>query len=87
MNIKEDVVGFRPPEYFRYETRNGSLPVNDFGGEFFFEEQKDGLLVRYRGGFNPKYPGTGRLLRYFSRSRQRSVLLNLGEAYGADYSG
>ncbi len=31
MNIKEDIVGFRPLEYFRYETRNGSPPVDDFG--------------------------------------------------------
>ena len=85
MSITEDIVGFRPPEYFEYATRNGSLPVADFGGELFFEEQNGGLLVRYRGSFNPKYPGTGWLLRYFLRSRQKSVLVGLGEAYAAYY--
>ncbi len=56
-------------------------------GEFFFDEQDHGLLVKNRGGINPKYPGTGRLLRFFMRSRQRSVLLNLGGAYRAYYDG
>ena len=81
MSITEDVVGFRPPEYFEYATRNRSLPVDNFGGELHLEDGNDGLLVRYRGSFNPKYPGTGRLLRYIFRSRQRSVLRGLAEAY------
>ena len=83
--IQEDIVGFRPPEYFHYETRDGSLPVNDFGGEFFLEERNDKLFVKYRDGFNAKYPFTGRLIRFLMRMRQRSVLLNLGEAYQARY--
>lgn len=32
MNIIEHMVGFQPPEYFSYTSRNGSLPVLDFGG-------------------------------------------------------
>lgn len=35
MKNKEGIVGFKPPEYFRYATHNGSMPVNDFGGELF----------------------------------------------------
>lgn len=85
MNIKEDIVGFRPPEYFGYNTHNGSLPVNDFGGELFFEKQKDGLLVRYKGSFNPKYFGTGWLFKYFLRSTQKSAFQLLGKAYTAYY--
>lgn len=40
MTITEDIVAFQPPEYFRYETRNGSMPVNDFGGELRFVAQQ-----------------------------------------------
>lgn len=87
MNIIEDIVGFHPPEYFSYVTHNGSMPVNDFGGELFFEEQKDGLLVRYKGSFNPKYFGTGWIFKYFLRSAQKSVFQKLGKAYKAYYDG
>lgn len=85
LNIKEDIVGIRSPEYFSYATRNGSLPVNDFGGELFLEEHKDGLLARYKGSFNPKYFGTGWLFRYIFRSAQKSAFQNLGKAYHAYY--
>lgn len=83
MTITEDIVGFRAPEYFAYATRNGSLPVDDFGGEMTLIQQPDGLLVKYRGDFTPKIPGTGPILAAFLRSRQRSVLRALGKAYDA----
>ncbi len=85
LNIKEDIVGFHSPEYFSYATHNGSLPVDDFGGELFLEEQKDGLCARYKGSFNPKYFGTGWLFRYIFRAAQKSAFQNLGKAYQAYY--
>lgn len=85
MKIKEEIVGFRPPEYFSYATYNGSLPVNDFGGELYFEEQKDGLYAKYKGSFNPKYWGTGWLFKYLFRSAQKSAFRSLGKAYEANY--
>ena len=85
MTIKEDIVGFRSPEYFSYATHNGGLPVNDFVGEMFFEEKKDGLLAKYKGRFNPKYFGTGWLFKIFLRSAQRSACRDLGKAYRAYY--
>lgn len=81
LKITEDITGFRPPEYFQYATRNGSLPVNDFGGELFLEERADGMVARYQGGFNPKYPGTGGLFKLFFRSSMKSSLRRIGKAY------
>lgn len=85
MTIIEDIVEFRPPEYFRYATRNGSLPVNDFGGELILEDHDDGLLAKYQGGFNPKYSATGWLFKYIFRRAQKSAFKGLGEAYTARY--
>ncbi|GAA0411150.1 hypothetical protein GCM10009133_19500 [Cocleimonas flava] len=85
LNITEDIVGFRPPEYFSYATRNGSMPVNDFGGELFLEVYKGGLLSKYKGGFNPKYFGTGWLMKYVFRRAQKSAFIGLGKAYKAYY--
>lgn len=81
MVITEDIVEARAPELFRYEARDGSMPVLDFGGELRLEQQPDGVLARYRGGFNPKYPGTGRPLRFVLRLAQRTALRRLGRAY------
>lgn len=85
MNITEDIVGFRSPEYFSYATHNGALPVNDFAGEMFFEQQGGGLLAKYKGGFNPKYFGTGWLFKIFLRSAQMSAFRKLGKAYKTYY--
>ena len=85
LSITEDVIGFRAPEYFGYATRDGSLPVNDFGGELFLEQRADGLLARHQGGFNPKYVGTGRVLRLLLARAQRSAFRGLGKAYAARF--
>lgn len=85
MSIKEDIVGFESPKYFSYATYNGSLPVNDFGGELFFEEKDGGVLIKYKGGFNPKYFGTGWIFKYFFSSAQKGVFKKLGQAYNALY--
>ncbi len=85
MNIKEDIVGFRSPEYFSYATHNGSLPVDNFVGEMHFEEQQGGLRAQYKGRFNPKYFGTGWIFKIFLRSAQKSACQNLAKAYEAYY--
>ncbi len=87
MTIIEDIVGFKPPAYFSYASRNGSMPVNDFRGEFVLEQRSDGVLARYKGGFNPKEPGTGEQFRHVFCSAQESALLGLGQAYEARYGG
>ena len=81
MKIKEDITGFKSPEYFTYATRNGSMPVNDFGGELVLEERKGGVLAKYEGGFNPKYFGTGRILRIIFRRAQIGAFKSLEKAY------
>ena len=81
MEIKEDIVGFRSPSYFSYTSRNGSLPVNDFGGELFLEEKDGGVFARYKGSFNPRFFGTGWLFKFVFQSAQKSAFRNLGKAY------
>ena len=85
LKVTEDILAFEPPGYFRYSARDGSFPVDDFGGELFLDERADGLVARYRGGFNPKYPGTGRLFRFLFRSSMKMSLSKLGKAYAATY--
>lgn len=86
MVILEDITGFQPPVYFSYASRNGAMPVNEFGGELFLEARPDGLLARYGGGFNPRYFGTGWLFRRIFRAVQKSAFRGLGKAYEARYS-
>lgn len=85
LTITEDIVGFRAPECFSYASRNGSMPVNDFGGELRLDEREGGVLARYKGGFNPKYPGTGWILKRVLRAAQRSAFRGLGRAYADRY--
>ena len=85
MTIVEDIVGFKPYEYFSYATHDGSLPVNDFGGQMFLKSENGGVLLRYKGGFNPKYFGTGWFFKRFLSSGQKSVLEGLEKAYKAYY--
>lgn len=85
MTIVEDVVGFSAPEYFSYASRNGAMPVNDFGGELLIEERDGGVLAHYKGGFNSKYRGTGWIFKRVFRAAQRSAFRGLGRAYEARY--
>jgi hypothetical protein len=85
MEIIEDIVGFNSPRMFKYAARNGSMPVNDFVGELQIEEQIDGILVKYRGGFNKRYFGTGNLFRLLFRRGQRTAFDNLEKVYRAYY--
>ena len=76
MNFVEDIVGYEPPYYFAYTLKNSPLPINAYRGELFFEPNEDGMALRYKGTFSPKYFGTGWPLRRFLRSsivKMRSV--------------
>ena len=85
MTIVENVVGFEPPALFAYASRNGSLPVDDFAGEFRLDPHPDGLRARHRGGFSPKIAGTGWLFRLLLRAAQGAAFRGLGTAYEARY--
>lgn len=85
IKMKEDILGFRESEYFQYTAHDGSLPVDNFGGELFFEDFKDGLLIKYKGRFNSKYFGTGWLLRKLLSKGQKQAFKSLGKAYKEKY--
>jgi len=85
MIIIEDIVGFQPPGYFSYASRNGDMPVDEFLGELFLEQEQDGLRVRYKGSFNPKHFGMGWLFRIIFRRAQSAAFRGLGQAYEARY--
>ncbi len=85
MKIKEDIVGFKSPEYFSYASRNGSLPVNEFGGELRLEDHNGGTLAKYKGSYNSRYFGTGWFLKPLLRSGQQKAFVGLGKAYNEMY--
>ncbi|MDV7141486.1 hypothetical protein R3X27_02205 [Tropicimonas sp. TH_r6] len=86
MIIIEVIVGFRPPEYFSYASRNDAMPVNDLAGELFLEERPEGLLARYKSAFNAGYFGTGWFFRILFRRGQAAALQGLGQADAERYN-
>ena len=86
MTIIEDIVGFESPNLFQYSSRNGSMPVNDFGGMLVLVPKDDGVLAKYEGGFNTRYFGTGRLFRFLFRRGQKTAFANLEKAYNSYYA-
>lgn len=86
MRIEEDIVGFKPPEYFSYASRNGVMPVNDFLGKLFLEEKDGGVLVKYEGSFKPKESGTGSSFIDIFTAAQKSAFENLGKVYKTYYN-
>lgn len=85
INLKEDIVGFEAPRYFKYAVHEGGMPVNQYSGEFFYEAKNGGMLWRYKGNFEPKYFGTGWFFKWFLKSRMKSMLPVWEKAYKAYY--
>lgn len=72
INLTEDIVGFDVPNYFCYAIRDGGMPINKYKGEIFNESKDGGLLLRYKGSFEPKYFGTGWFFKLFLSRRIKS---------------
>ncbi len=85
INLVEDIVGFNAPNYFKYAVREGGMPVKNYEGEFFFKSKNNGLLLTYKGSFDPKLLGTNWLFKYIFRSRMKTMIPIWEKGYKAYY--
>jgi hypothetical protein len=59
---RDEIVELVPDRRFSY-THTSNLPVRDYRGDVDLEPAGDGTAIRWVSQFEPKVPGTGRLLR------------------------
>jgi len=59
---RETIAELVPDRRFVY-THVSSLPVRDYRGEIDLEPTGEGTAIRWVSSFEPKIPGTGRLIR------------------------
>ncbi|MDQ2983994.1 MAG: SRPBCC family protein [Actinomycetota bacterium] len=60
---EERITAFEPPHRFAYEF-TGNIPMRNYRSEVTLTPADDGgTEIRWYSTFNPKYPGTGRIIR------------------------
>jgi hypothetical protein len=59
---RDTIAELVPDRRFVY-THVSSLPVRDYRGEIDLEPSGEGTTIRWVSSFEPKIPGTGRLIR------------------------
>jgi uncharacterized protein YndB with AHSA1/START domain len=59
---RDEIVELVPDRRFAY-THTSSLPVRDYRGEVDLERTPEGTAIKWVSSFEPKYPGTGWILR------------------------
>jgi hypothetical protein len=59
---RDEIVELVPDRRLAY-AHTSSLPVRDYRGEIDLEPVPEGTAIRWVSSFEPKYPGTGRLMR------------------------
>lgn len=62
----EEILEARPPHYQRYTAVRG-IPVSHYCGEVHLNEVETGTELVWTGTFEPRIPGTGRLLAVLLR--------------------
>lgn len=72
--VREEILAFDPPRRMTYAVVGGPFPIRDHLGEVLFEPDGPGTRVTWRCRFEPRIPGTGRLVRAFiERSFHRAL--------------
>ncbi|MEI7858735.1 MAG: SRPBCC family protein [Acidimicrobiales bacterium] len=61
---REEVVAWDPPTHLAYRILTG-FPVRNYRSDITLEPQAGGTRIEWTGSFDPKWPGTGRLLSAF----------------------
>jgi len=59
---RDEIVELVPNRRFAY-AHTSNLPIRDYRGEVHLEPTPEGTAIRWVSEFEPKVPGTGRLLR------------------------
>jgi hypothetical protein len=62
----ERVVAWEPPHHLGYTILSG-FPVRHYRADVTLASENDGTLVQWSATFDPKIPGTGRLMRVVIR--------------------
>jgi hypothetical protein len=60
---REEVLVWDPPHHLAYRILSG-FPVRDYRADVTLEETGTGTRIEWSGSFEPKWPGTRRLLGY-----------------------
>jgi hypothetical protein len=60
---REEVVVWDPPHHLAYRILSG-FPVRDYRADVTLERTGTGTRIEWAGSFDPKWPGTGRLLGF-----------------------
>ena len=58
----DEIVELIPGRRFAY-AHTSNLPVRNYRGEISLEPTAEGTAIRWETTFDPKVPGTGRLMR------------------------
>ena len=58
---REEVVAWDPRHHLAYRILSG-FPVRDYRADVTIEQSGTGTRIEWAGSFDPKWPGTGRLL-------------------------
>lgn len=75
----EEVLEFEPPHRMTYRVLHGGIPIRDHFGEVDFESEGSGTRIRWQARFEPRFPGSGALIRFVVRRAFRRVLDGLVE--------
>jgi hypothetical protein len=59
---RDEIVELVPDRRFSY-THTSNLPVRNYRGDIDLEPVAEGTAIRWVSEFDPKWPGTGRLVR------------------------
>lgn len=63
---REEVVVFDPPHHLAYVLLNG-LPIKNYRADVRLTADAAGTRIEWHGEFDPKYPGTARLMQSLIR--------------------
>jgi uncharacterized protein YndB with AHSA1/START domain len=64
---REQVVASEPPSHHAYTTLSGN-PVHNYRADVTLAPDRDGTLIAWSATFEPRIPGTGRLLERVYRT-------------------
>jgi Polyketide cyclase / dehydrase and lipid transport len=59
---RDEIVELIPERRFSY-THTSSLPIRNYRADVDLEPVSEGTAIRWVSAFDPKFPGTGRLMR------------------------
>jgi hypothetical protein len=83
----EQVVAWEPPHHLGYTILSG-FPVRHYRADVTLASENDGTLVSWSATFDPKIPGTGRVMRAVLRRMLRGFAVGVaGYAERADRPG